>query len=37
MIPVIMLLIPLIGAVIPTEKALKKNFDEFGRRRKETL
>ena len=30
-------LIPLIGAVIPTEKALKKNFDEFGRRRKETL
>lgn len=26
-------LIPLFGTVIPTEKALMKNFDEFGRQR----
>ena len=25
-------MIPLIGAIFPTESALKKNFDEFGRR-----
>ena len=26
-------LIPLIGSIIPTEKALKKNFDKNGKRR----
>ena len=26
-------MLPMIGTIIPTEKALKKNFDEFGRRR----
>ena len=26
-------MIPLIGTIIPTEKALKRNFDEYGRRR----
>jgi hypothetical protein len=26
-------MIPMIGTIIPTENALKKNFDEFGRRR----
>ena len=26
-------MIPMIGAIIPTEYALKKNFDELGRRR----
>ena len=26
-------MIPMIGTIIPTENALKKNFDEFGKRR----
>ena len=26
-------MIPMIGAIVPTENALKKNYDEFGRRR----
>jgi len=26
-------MIPLVGAIIPTEIALKKNFDENGRRK----
>lgn len=26
-------MIPLVGTIFPTENALKKNFDEFGRRR----
>ena len=26
-------MIPMIGAIVPTENALKKKFDEFGRRR----
>jgi len=26
-------MIPLVGAIIPTEIALKKNFDENGKRR----
>ena len=26
-------MIPMVGAIVPTEKALKKNFDEFGRRK----
>lgn len=26
-------MIPMIGTIIPTEKALKKNFDEYGRHR----
>ena len=26
-------IIPMIGTIIPTERALKKHFDEFGRRR----
>ena len=26
-------LIPMLGTIIPTERALKKNFDEYGRRR----
>ena len=25
-------MLPMIGMIIPTEKALKKNFDEYGRR-----
>lgn len=30
---VIAQMIPMIGTIIPTEKALKKNFDEYGRHR----
>ena len=26
-------MIPMIGTIIPTENALKKNFDKFGKRR----
>jgi len=26
-------LIPMVAAIFPTERALKKNFDEFGRKR----
>ena len=26
-------MLPMIGTIIPTEKALKKNFDEYGRHR----
>ena len=26
-------MIPMVGAIIPTEYALKKNFDELGRRK----
>ena len=27
------LLIPLLGALIPTERALRRTFDEYGRRK----
>ena len=30
---VIAQMVPMIGTIIPTEKALKKNFDEYGRHR----
>ena len=30
---VIVQMFPMIGAIIPTENALKKNFDEYGRQR----
>ena len=30
---VILQIIPLVGTIVPTEWALKRNFDEFGRRR----
>ena len=30
---VLIQMFPMIGTIIPTEKALKKNFDDYGRHR----